>query len=650
MNKKRICIYVTYDMHQIVDTYIGHMLAELKTCIDFLAVVCNEPAVIKGKEILEKYADQIFFRENRGLDAGAYKDALCNWLGWDKVRAYDELLLVNDSFFGPFCPMADIFEEMEEKKVDFWGLTKHGEGIYESFGGHFPEHIQSFFLVVRSRMLHSHFFSEYWEKLPYYVTWKDVVKKHELVFTDYFVKRGFTFDVLSDCDANNSVNIENNYTQYEVLPYEMISKRNFPFLKKKPIREVTLELQTQENFKKALHYIHENTSYDVNHIYRNIIRTMNIADLYRNLALRYIPSQYSIVESVKKVYIAVFIEFQGSLEYVMEYLDGFRKLNVDIGIYIEKTEIFNDYKERGYVCRLIKSADDYWNILNELSVNDYVCIIHDTDISGVKEQNCIGKSYFYNIWDNLLKDSRHIQYILSCFEQDIWLGFLAPPNPVFSYYFGSMGNKWKNGYASVKRLVGELQLQCQVSFNKQPIAITDSFWIRGKILRRIKKESISDKSILCLLWTYIVQDAGFYSGIVESEDYAAMNEVNHQYYLETILNKVRMQYGEFKDFMELRKYILEGALYHFCKRHPRLLIYGTGYMAEKYKKLVPAFSAYVVSDGQPKIDEIDGVKVFYLSEIEVAEDMGILVCLDEEHQAQVIPMLESRGIYHYLCI
>ena len=409
-------------------------------------------------------------------------------------------------------------------------------------------------------------------------------------------------------------------------------------------------MQTQENFKRALHYIDENTAYDVNHIYRNIIRTMNIADLYRNLSLRYIPSQYLKIESNKKIYIAVFLKFQESVEYILEYLNDLRKVDVRIGIYIEKAEILKGFKEKGYDCRLVESDDVYFEILNELSVNDYVCVIHDTDISGEKEQNCIGKSYFYNIWNNLLKDSEHIEYICSCFEQDPWLGFLAPPNPVFSYYFGNMGSKWKKGYASVKQAVEKLQLQCQVSFNKLPIVITDNFWIRGKILKRLKKESISEQAVLCLLWTYIVQDAGFYSGIVESEDYAAMNEVNHQYYLETLVNKVRMQYGEFNEFMELRKYVFEGALYHFCRRYSRLLIYGTGYMAEKYKNLVPDFSAYVVSDGQPKTDEIDGIKVFYLSEIEVTEDMGILVCLDEEHQAQVIPMLESKGIYHYLCI
>ena len=92
---KRICIYLTYDKEGIIDKYIGYMLKELKTCVTNLVVVCNEIEVAKGKDILEEYADAIFYRENIGFDAGGFKDALCGFLGWKKVFQYDELVLVN---------------------------------------------------------------------------------------------------------------------------------------------------------------------------------------------------------------------------------------------------------------------------------------------------------------------------------------------------------------------------------------------------------------------------------------------------------------------------------------------------------------------------------------------------------------------------
>ena len=156
---KRLCIYLTYDKDLIVDAYIGYMLKELRSCADYLAVVCNEEKICQGIENIENYADQIFYRENKGFDAGGMKDALCHLLGWQKILEYEELILVNDSIFGPFRPMAEIFAEMGSKPVDFWGLAKAEYGACkENFGKDVPEHIQSYFIVVRSKMLHSQAF------------------------------------------------------------------------------------------------------------------------------------------------------------------------------------------------------------------------------------------------------------------------------------------------------------------------------------------------------------------------------------------------------------------------------------------------------------------------------------------------------------
>ena len=102
---KRICIYLTYDKQKIADKYIGFMLKELRTCVEFLVVVCNTPFIAEGRENLEAYADAVFYRENTGFDAGGYKDALCHLIGWDKVLAFDELVLVN----GPAIPCLDRF-------------------------------------------------------------------------------------------------------------------------------------------------------------------------------------------------------------------------------------------------------------------------------------------------------------------------------------------------------------------------------------------------------------------------------------------------------------------------------------------------------------------------------------------------------------
>lgn len=132
--KKRLCIYVVYDGENVIDDYIGYMLNEIQKICVSLVVVCNSECIWKGMSNLQKYTDKIFFRKNSGFDAGAYKDALCQYLGWDEVGQYDELLLVNDSFYGPFFPIENMFCKMEQDGADYWGMTRSPAGIYEDKG------------------------------------------------------------------------------------------------------------------------------------------------------------------------------------------------------------------------------------------------------------------------------------------------------------------------------------------------------------------------------------------------------------------------------------------------------------------------------------------------------------------------------------
>ena len=93
---RRLFIYLTYDSQNIIDDYIGYFLQSIRPIADTIAVVCNMPHIERGLHNLTDYADHIFYRENAGLDAGGFKDALCRLLGWKLIGQYDELILAND--------------------------------------------------------------------------------------------------------------------------------------------------------------------------------------------------------------------------------------------------------------------------------------------------------------------------------------------------------------------------------------------------------------------------------------------------------------------------------------------------------------------------------------------------------------------------
>jgi lipopolysaccharide biosynthesis protein len=56
-----------------------------------------------------------------------------------EINEYDSLVLCNDTFYGFFVPIEEIVREMDERKVDVWGLNTLERGLLN--------HISSYFLV-----------------------------------------------------------------------------------------------------------------------------------------------------------------------------------------------------------------------------------------------------------------------------------------------------------------------------------------------------------------------------------------------------------------------------------------------------------------------------------------------------------------------
>ncbi len=95
----------------------------------------------------------------------------------------DELILTNSSIFGPFKPLAPIFERMASSSCDFWGMTESFENV---------RHLQSYFLVFRRRVLQSADFKRFWDSVLPYKDKGQTTRAYELGLTIFLTERGFT--------------------------------------------------------------------------------------------------------------------------------------------------------------------------------------------------------------------------------------------------------------------------------------------------------------------------------------------------------------------------------------------------------------------------------------------------------------------------
>lgn len=265
---KRICIYVTYDLENIVDDYVGYMLQALRRVVDCLVVVCNYTYISRGFENVQPYADKIYYRENIGFDAGAYKDALCKYLGWEQVYEYDELLLVNDSFYGPLYPFEDLFDRMGVIAADYWGITRSPEGIFR--GSYvYDTHIQSYFLVFRKKILHSDCFRRFWIDMKYPESIFDAIILFELNGNRSFAEWGFRGSALEDQWELSDAYVREKENPYLLYPFELISEAGIPVLKRK-----SLDLRNKGfgNALRAFRYIEETGIYDTGLIKKHFLR------------------------------------------------------------------------------------------------------------------------------------------------------------------------------------------------------------------------------------------------------------------------------------------------------------------------------------------------------------------------------------------
>lgn len=252
---KRLCIYVTYNKENIIKDYMGYMLEALSECVTTIYMVCNYKQISEGLEFVAPYVDDIFYRENKGYDAGAYKDMLCSLIGWDKVYEYDELVLVNDSFMGPFYGLDKYFDIMEDRECDFWGMTRNFSGTLEPLGYSYRPHVHSYFWVFKDHVLKSSVFRDYWENLLYPEFFLDAVLKYEIKLNECLEEAGFTSLAFTDVWG---MEFESNEIAFHLYAYELIKEKKFPLLKKKSF---LIRNKGFENTLKAIGFLEEKKLY-----------------------------------------------------------------------------------------------------------------------------------------------------------------------------------------------------------------------------------------------------------------------------------------------------------------------------------------------------------------------------------------------------
>ncbi len=552
---KRYAVYVFYDKNGKADRYCDVFLNGLKKEVDFLQVVVNGDIDKDSYNRLGAIADDILVRPNEGYDVTAYKTGILK-PGFDKLVGYDEVIICNDTLYGPLYPLSEMFEKMNSTDVDFWGLTNfHGVG-FDPFGtveyGYLPRHIQSFFMVFRKSLVESSKFQDFWSKFPVVNGYEQAIGLFEASFTKRFEDYGFKWAVYADSSDLEGYTLD----PLRDFPKYMIEEKRCPFMKKRTFYHEygeAMERSGGEAASEAFKFIRDKLDYDIDLIWENLLRTQNMADIKKRLQLNYvISSRYKKPRnnSIKKIAMVLHIYYielaefcRKYVESVPEYVDVFitvpdeRRLKVAKAAFKDipnKTE----FRITGNIGRDV--APFIVGCRDVIENYELICKVHGKKVYQVKPMS-LGESWAYECFENLLGNRCITENIIALFENDPRLGIVSPPIPHHGPYYPTIGKgEWGENYKIVEKLAKKLNINVDINRNKEPNAPLGSmFWVRTAALKPLfrhnwkysdmPKEPIADDNTVLhgieRLYPFSAQEAGYYCADIVSSSYAPV-EIN----------------------------------------------------------------------------------------------------------------------------
>lgn len=561
----RLGIYFFFDKDGIVDDFITYFIGDLMNSLDRLVIVCNGKLTSEGKNKLKEYTSDIIVRDNEGLDVWAYKTGL-EYVGWEECGTYDEVILCNSTSMGPVYPFAEMFQEMRNHDVDFWGITKTHKVEDYDFGynpyGYLPEHVQSYFIVYRKSLVQSVELQDYWNDMPKITSYEQSVGLYESVFTKLFADKGFKWEVYVNTDDFEGVTDQ----PLMFYPEKLIRERKCPVFKRRSFfhmyHDMLYHTAGQSTLLLYNHLVSEKL-YDVNLIWDNILRCYNLVDIVRQLHLNYtLSTKHSdskkIREILKKQKIALIMHLYFE-DLFMESFTLASSMPVEADVYIttnteEKKrkieEIFGSLNCNKVSVKVVSNRGrDVSALLVGMSEMvtqyDLICFSHDKK-SIQNSRGSVGESFAYKCYANILYNNIYVENVIELFAENPRMGMAVPPAPLHGEYRDLYGKNWGINFNNTQNLCKELDIHVPMRETESPIAPYGSvFWFRPTAMKKLFHKqwkygdfpeeplpvdgTVSHAIERC--YSFVAQSEGYYSTIIMSDIFERIEYTNLDYFV-----------------------------------------------------------------------------------------------------------------------
>ena len=251
---KRICLFAGYNPLGIIPLYVVDYIKELSKYADIYYL---SSTIVPEEQLsrIRPYVKNCWAIKHNKYDFGSHSEMAKNYVGWEEIEKYDELILTNDSCIcvQSFKP---VFEKMENKNLDAWSLTMTDElSIYRTYMN--SEYLKnkslhsscfclnSYFLVFRQNVFNNNAFREFLNNVKEEYSRMEVCINYEFRLTK----------ILEDMNFRIGAFVDKMYQGVYIYSDKafLILKDGMPLLKTKLLSE-----GIGKNFKYYIDFIEQN--------------------------------------------------------------------------------------------------------------------------------------------------------------------------------------------------------------------------------------------------------------------------------------------------------------------------------------------------------------------------------------------------------
>lgn len=567
---RRVVFYLFYDRRGIVDEYVPYKLRALREHAEHIFVVSNSALTSESRRTLEEVADTVWVRENIGYDVGAYQDALAAF-GRDHLAEYDEIILMNYTFFAPVYPFAEVFDRMEATDVDFWGITSHQQVDPHPFAGvtgTLHQHLQSHWIAVRRRMFTSLEWRAFWDAMPVMQHYDDSIVHYEGVFTKHFADCGFTWIAAWP---------EEDYpTEHPVFENAALLLRDrCPIVKRRQFFHESIYLERNAIIGRRVLQALEKTNYPIDLIWKNVVRSAEPRLLYTNFSLLEIVSEEDDgwrPEVAPRIAVVAHVYYEDMVDEIMGYV---RNIPVDYDLIVTTTStakreaildalapyelprvdvriVDNRGRDMSALligCRDVFESDDY----------DLVCRVH----SKKSPQDSFNRAdlFKHHLFDNILYTTGYVANILRLFDRHQTLGMVFPP--IVNIGYPTLGHSWFTNRPFAEVVAERISISTLFDSTTPVAPYGSMFWARPQSLRKMAaypwewsdypdNDGYQDGGLPHVqerLLAYTALDAGYHIRSVINRDWGSINYTFLEYKLQKVSAMLPAQTQEQIDYI-----------------------------------------------------------------------------------------------------